>query len=250
MGMGDGSHYSSYRHDNIKIDASGGENDVRLGSMPGTAQLTSTDPTATGTATVKPGSPKTRPTRRPGGFLWHLLAIFTGLLLGLSVLLLAHQYLSARLFPAPKVQINYAVFTTPSPSLFQEVYAPAIKSAHRQILVAAREISSRKLLEALRSRAMDGVDVEFLLSPDMDNRGTIRWITGNTAGRVYVDSQPLADQLLIIDGNKVILTSLPFTAAAPAGIQSSGLAVEDAGLGRKLSQRFLKTISQLPLVRQ
>ena len=94
------------------------------------------------------------------------------------------------------------------------------------------------------------MDVEFLLSPDADNRGTIRWIAGNHAGRVYVDSQPLADQLLIIDGNKVILTSLPFTADAPAGIQSSGLAVEDAGLGRQLSQQFLKKISQLSPVQQ
>jgi phosphatidylserine/phosphatidylglycerophosphate/cardiolipin synthase-like enzyme len=200
---------------------------------------------------AKPGSPKTRPpTRRQSGFVWHLLAIVTGLLCGFSALLLAHQYLSARLFPAPNVRINYAVFTTPSPNLFQEVYAPAIKSARSQILVAAREISSRKLLEALRTRAMSGVEVEFLLSPDVDNRGTIRWITGNQAGRVYVDSQPLADQLLIIDGNKVILTSLPFTSDAPAGIQSSGLAVEDAGLGRQLSQQFLKKISQLPLVQQ
>jgi phosphatidylserine/phosphatidylglycerophosphate/cardiolipin synthase-like enzyme len=202
-------------------------------------------------AVPKPNPPKTRPpARRPGGFLWPLLAIFTGLLFGFSALLLAHQYLSARLFPAPKVRINYAVFTTPSPSLFQEVYAPAIKSARRQILVAAREISSRKLLEALRTQAVAGVDVEYLLSPDMDNRGTVRWITGNNAGRVYVDSQPLADQLLIIDGNKVILTSLPFTADAPAGIQSSGLTVADAGLGRQLSQQFLRKISQLPLVQK
>jgi len=219
--------------------------------MPDPAQLISPAPTPAGAATVKTGSPKTRPpTRRQGDCLWHFLAIFTGLLFGFSALLLAHQYFSARLFPAPKVQISYAIFTTPSPSLFQEVYAPAIKSARSQILVAAREISSRKLLEALRSRAMGGVDVEFLLSPDMDNRGTVRWITGNHAGRVYVDSQPLADQLLIIDGNKVILTSLPFTADAPAGIQSSGLAVEDSGLGRQLSQQFLEKISQLPLVQQ
>jgi len=70
-------------------------------------------------------------------------------------------------------------------------YAPAIKSARHRILVSAREISSRKLLEALRTRAIGGVDVEFLLSPDVDNRGTIRWITENKAGRVYVDSQPL-----------------------------------------------------------
>jgi phosphatidylserine/phosphatidylglycerophosphate/cardiolipin synthase-like enzyme len=199
----------------------------------------------------KSNPPKTRPPiRPPGGFLWHVLAIVTGLLLGFSSLLLAHRYFSARLFPAPKVRINYAVFTTPSPSLFHEVYAPAIKSAHSQILVAAREISSRRLLEALRTRAVAGVDVEFLLSPDVDNRGAIRWITGHHAGRVYVDSQPLADQLLIIDGNKVILTSLPFTADAPAGIQSSGLAVEDAGLGRQLSQQFLGKISQLPLVQK
>ncbi|HXB01749.1 MAG TPA: phospholipase D-like domain-containing protein [Opitutaceae bacterium] len=219
--------------------------------MPDTAQLTSPASPAVTTAIARPGSLKARPpVHRQSGFFWHLLAIFTGLLCGFSALLLAHRYLSARLFPAAKIQINYAVFTTPSPSLFQEVYAPAIKSARRQILVAAREISSRKLLEALRTRAMDGVDVEFLLSPDVDNRGTIRWITGNQAGRVYVDSQPLADQLLIIDGNKVILTSLPFTADAPAGIQSSGLAVEDAGLGRQLSQQFLKKISQLPLVQQ
>jgi phosphatidylserine/phosphatidylglycerophosphate/cardiolipin synthase-like enzyme len=198
-------------------------------------------------AVPKPNPPKTRPL---GGFPWHVLSIFTGLLLGFSALLLAHRYFSARLFPAPKVRINYAVFTTPSSNLFQEVYAPAIKSAHRQILVAAREISSRKLLEALRTRAAAGVQVEFLLSPDVDNRGTIRWITGNNAGRVYVDSQPLADQLLIIDGNKVILTSLPFTADAPAGIQSSGLTVADAGLGRQLSQQFLRKISQLPLVQK
>jgi phosphatidylserine/phosphatidylglycerophosphate/cardiolipin synthase-like enzyme len=206
---------------------------------------------AAGAAMARPGSPKTRPpARRQSGFLWHLFAIFTGLLFGFSALLLAHQCLSARLFPAPKVQINYAVFTTPSPGLFQEVYAPAIKSARSQILVAAREISSRKLLEALRTSAAAGVEVEFLLSPDVDNQGTIRWITGNQAGRVYVDSQPLADQLLIIDGNKVILTSLPFTADAPAGIQSSGLAVEDAVLGRQLSQQFLRKISQLPLVQK
>jgi phosphatidylserine/phosphatidylglycerophosphate/cardiolipin synthase-like enzyme len=219
--------------------------------MPDPAQSTSPASPAVAAAMARSGSPKIHPpARRPGGFLWHLLAIFTGLLCGFSALLLAHQYLSARLFPAPNVRINYAVFTTPNPSLFQEVYAPAIKSARRQILVVAREISSRKLLEALRARATTGVDVEFLLSPDVDNRGTIRWITGNQAGRVYVDSQPLVDQLLIIDGNKVILTSLPFTADAPAGIQSSGLAVEDAGLGRQLSQQFLKKISQLPLVQQ
>jgi phosphatidylserine/phosphatidylglycerophosphate/cardiolipin synthase-like enzyme len=219
--------------------------------MPNTAQLISHASTAAGTAMTKPNPPKTRPpARQQSGFLWHLLAILTGLLCGFSALLLAHRYLSARLFPAPKVQINYAVFTTPSPNFFQEVYAPAIKSARSQILVAAREISSRKLLEALRTRAMAGVDVEFLLSPDVDNRGTIRWITGNNAGPVYIDSQPLADQLLIIDGNKVILTSLPFTADAPAGIQSSGLVVEDAGLGRQLSRQFLKKISQLPLVQK
>lgn len=179
-----------------------------------------------------------------------MLAIFTGLLFGFSALLLTHRYFSARFFPAPKARINYAVFTSPTPNLFQEVYAPAIKSARSQILVAAREISSRKLLEALRARATGGVDVEFLLSPDTDNRGTIRWITGNNAGRVYVDSQPLADQLLIIDGNKVILTSLPFTADAPASIQSSGLAVEDAGLGRQLRLQFFKKISQLSLVQK
>jgi phosphatidylserine/phosphatidylglycerophosphate/cardiolipin synthase-like enzyme len=219
--------------------------------MPDPAPLTSPASPAAAAAMAKPGSPKTRSnTRRPGSFFWHLLSIFTGLLFGFSALLLAHQYLSAQLFPASKVRINYAVFTTPSPRLFQEVYAPAIKSARSQILVAAREISSRKLLEALRTRAAGGVDVEFLLSPDADNQGTIRWITGNNVGRVYVDSQPLADQLLIIDGNKVILTSLPFTADAPAGIQSSGLAVEDAGLGRQLSQQFLKKINQLPLVQK
>jgi phosphatidylserine/phosphatidylglycerophosphate/cardiolipin synthase-like enzyme len=219
--------------------------------MPDTEQLISPAPTPAIAAGPKPNPLKTRtPPRRPCGFLWHVLSIFTGLLFGFSALLLAHQYLSARLFPAPKVRINYAVFTTPDPNLFQEVYAPAIKSARSQILVTAREISSHKLLEALRTRAVAGVDVEFLLSPDVDNRGTIRWITGNHAGRVYVDSQPLADQLLIIDGNKVILTSLPFTADAPAGIQSSGLAVEDAGLGRQLSQQFLRMISQLPLVQK
>ena len=227
------------------------QNNAKLGSMPDTAQLISLAPTPAIPAGPKPNPAKTRsPARRPGGFLWHVLAIFTGLLFGFSALLLAHQYLSARLFPAPNVRINYAVFTTPDPNLFQEVCAPAIKSARSQILVAAREISSRKLLEALRTRAVAGVDVEFLLSPDVDNRGTTRWITGNHAGRVYVDSQPLADQLLIIDGNKVILTSLPFTADAPAGIQSSGLAVEDAGLGRQLSQQFLRKISQLSPVQK
>ena len=206
---------------------------------------------AAGAALARPGPPKTRPAaHRQADFLWHLLAIFTGLLFGFSTLLLAHRYFSARLFPAPKVPINYAVFTTPSPGLFQEVYVPAIESARSQILLAAREISSRKLLEALRTRAAYGVDVEFLLSPDADNRGTIRWITGNKAGRVYIDSQPMADQFLVIDGNKVILTSLPFTADAPAGIQSSGIAVEDAGLGRQLSRQFAQIISQLSPVQQ
>jgi phosphatidylserine/phosphatidylglycerophosphate/cardiolipin synthase-like enzyme len=228
-----------------------GENSAKLKPMPEATQLTSHAPAVIGVAMATPDSPKTlAPHRRQGGLLWHLLSIFTGLLFGFSALLLAHQYFSIRLFPSPKAQINYAVFTTPSPSLFQEVYAPAIKSARSQILVAAREISSRKLLEALHSRAMGGVDVEFLLSSDVDNRGTIRWIIENNAGRLYIDSQSLADQLLIIDGNKVILTSLPFTADAPAGIQSSGLAVEDAGLGRQLSQQFFKRISQLPLVQK
>jgi phosphatidylserine/phosphatidylglycerophosphate/cardiolipin synthase-like enzyme len=219
--------------------------------MPDTAQLTSHASTAAGAALAKPGPPKTRPhAHRQGNFLWHLPAILTGLLFGFSALLLAHKHFSARLFPAPKVQINYAVFTTPSARLFQEVYVPAIESARSQILVAAREISSRKLLEALRRRAVGGVDVEFLLSPDVDNQGTIRWITRNNAGRVYVDSQPMADQLVVIDGNKVILTSLPFTAEAPASIQSSGIAVEDAGLGRQLSQQFFQKTSQLSLVQK
>jgi phosphatidylserine/phosphatidylglycerophosphate/cardiolipin synthase-like enzyme len=233
------------------MGASRGEYGAKLGSMPDTAQLTSHGPASAGAATVKFASLKPRrPAQRQSGFLWHLLTIFTGLLFGFSALLLAHQHLSARLFPAPKVHISYVVFTTPNPNLFQEVFAPAIKSARSQILISAREVSSRKLLEALRSRAVSGVDVEFLLSPEVDNRGTIRWITGNSAGRVYVDSQPLTDQLLIIDGNRVILTSLPFTADAPASVQSSGLAVEDASLGRQLSQQFFKKISQLSLVRK
>jgi len=219
--------------------------------MPDTAPLASHASTAASAALAKPGPPKTHPcARRQGGFLWHLPAIITGLFFGFCALLLAHKYLSARLFPAPNVQINYAVFTTPNPRLFQEVYAPAIESARSHILVAAREISSRKLLEALRARARSGVNIEFLLSPDVDNQGTIRWITGNHAGRVYVDSQPLVGQLMVIDGNKVILTSLPFTADAPVGIQSSGIAVEDAGLGQKLSRQFFKRIDQLPLVQK
>jgi phosphatidylserine/phosphatidylglycerophosphate/cardiolipin synthase-like enzyme len=219
--------------------------------MPDTAQLTSHASTAVGAALPKPGTPKIRPhARRQGDFLWHLLAIITGLLLGFSSLLIAHKYFYARLFPAPKVQINYEVFMTPNPRLVQDVYAPAIKSARRQILVAAREISSRKLLESLRMKAMRGVDVEFLLSPDVDNQGTIRWIRENHAGRVYIDSQPMNDQLVVIDGNKVLLTSLPFTADAPGGIQSSGIAVEDAGLGQKISQQFFKRISQLPPVQK
>jgi phosphatidylserine/phosphatidylglycerophosphate/cardiolipin synthase-like enzyme len=226
-----------------------GKNGVKLAAMPEPAQPIS-HASAAGAALAKPGPPpRTRPpARRPAGFLWPLFAIFTGLLLGFSSLLLAHKYFSARLFPAPK--INYAVFTTPSPRLFQEVYVPAIESARSQILVAAREISSRRLLEALRTRSLGGVEVEFLLSPDADNRRTIRWITGNHAGRVYVDSQPMADQLLLIDGSKVILTSLPFTADAPAGIQSSGLAVEDAGLGRQLTWQFFQKISQLSPVQK
>jgi len=219
--------------------------------MPDTAQLTSNASTAAGAALPKQGPPKIRPhARRQGDFLWHLLAIITGLLLGFSSLLIAHQYFSARLFPAHKVQISYGVFMTPNPRLVQDVYAPAIKSARSQILVAAREISSRKLLEALRTKAMRGVDVEFLLSPDVDNQGTIRWIRENHAGRVYIDSQSMDDQLVVIDGDKVLWTSLPFTADAPAGIQSFGIAVEDAGLGQKLSQEFFKRISQLPLVRK
>jgi phosphatidylserine/phosphatidylglycerophosphate/cardiolipin synthase-like enzyme len=219
--------------------------------MPDTAQLASHESTAVSAALAKPGPPRSHPpVRRQGDFHWHLAAVFTGLLFGFSALLLAHKYFSARLFPAPKVQINYAIFTTPNPRVFQEIYAPAIASARSQILVAAREITSRKLLEALRTRAVTGVEVEFLLSPGVDNEGTIRWITGNHAGRVYVDSQPLADQLMVIDGHKVILTSLPFTADAPAGIQSFGIAVEDAGLGRKLSRQFLKEIDQLPVVQK
>ena len=214
--------------------------------MPDTAQSTSPASMAASAALTK-----TRPyAGRPGGFLWSLLAIFTGLLCGFSALLLAHKYFSARLFPAAKVQINYAIFTTPNPRLFQEVYAPAIKSARSQILIAAREISSRMLLEALHAKAAGGVDVEFLLSPDVDNEGAIRWITANNAGRVYVDSLPTADQLMVIDGNRVILTSLPFSADAPASIQSSGIAVEDAGLGQKLSQQFFQKTNQLPFVQK
>ncbi len=171
--------------------------------MPDTAQLAPHASTTASAALAKPGPLKAHPhARRQGGFLWHLLAIFTGLLFGFSALLLAHKYLSAQLFPAPNVQINYAVFTTPNPHLFQEVYLPAIESARSQILVAAREISSRKLLETLHGRAQSGVDVEFLLSPDVGNQGAIRWIVGNHAGRVYVDSQPLAGQLMVIDGKQ------------------------------------------------
>src|SRR5580658_1640679 len=122
--------------------------------MPDTAQLASHASTAVSAALGKPCPGKKHPNaRQQGGFLGQLPAILTGLLFGFSALILAHKYFSARLFPAPKVQINYAVFTTPNPRLFQEVYAPAIASARRQILVAAREISSRKLLEALRTRA-------------------------------------------------------------------------------------------------
>ncbi|MGA3006974.1 MAG: TrmB family transcriptional regulator sugar-binding domain-containing protein [Opitutaceae bacterium] len=175
-------------------------------------------------------------------------AILTGVLFGFSALLLAHKYFAARLFPAPA--IPYTVFTTPNPRLFQDVYEPAIKSAHHEILVAAREISSRRLLEALRAKTAAGVEVDFLLSPDAGNQATLRWIAENHAGRVYIDSQPLADQLVVIDGNQVILTPLPFTADAPAGIQSSGLAVEEAGLGQKLRRQFLQKISQLPIVRK
>jgi phosphatidylserine/phosphatidylglycerophosphate/cardiolipin synthase-like enzyme len=216
--------------------------------MPDIAQ---TLPTAAVTGSPPPmattGTPPAKTGPRAGigrKWLYHGMTIITGLALGFSALILAHKYMAARLFPAPEVRINYALITTPNSHLVQDVYVPEIKTAQKQILVMAREISSRMLLEALQAKSMNGVDVEILLSPSEDNEGTLRWAKEHGVDRVYVDSQPMDDQLILIDGTKVILTALPFTADAAAGIQSVGVAVEDAGLGRKISAEFFQRISQ------
>ena len=47
------------------------------------------------------------PPPRPSYGLWHLVSVLTGLLLGASLLLLAHKYFAARIFPAPVVANNF-----------------------------------------------------------------------------------------------------------------------------------------------
>ncbi len=187
-----------------------------------------------------------------GGWRGQFAAIATGILAGFSATVLAFRGIQTPAPPHP-APIRHQLITTPNPRWLPDHLLPAVRAAKSEIFVAARMLTSKALLDALRDRAQSGVDVRILLCSETnpDARAPIpEWILSHNAGHVYLDSTNRYDQFIVMDGARAFLGTLPFTAEAPARSTSAGLMLEDAPLARDLREYFLSHIGPLkPLKR-
>ena len=185
--------------------------------------------------------------RRPRYVMWHLAIVGTGLLLGASILLLAHKYFSARLFPAPVVSANFALITTPNADFTASIIA-AIGQAKSggEILIGARTLSSERLLTALQERAKD-VTIKVLLDPETNrsaDSGSAGWLIRKKVAEVYFDALPSTNQFVVVDRTFVFIGSTPFSADAPATTATTGIFVSDQKLANQLRNHFFERIAQ------
>ncbi len=168
--------------------------------------------------------------------------------MGLSIAILVYN-------PAAEIPI-FAVqptaktdfLTTPTSRGFEAVFLPAIRAAKSEILVVARLLTSKAILEALSERAHHGVDVRILLAPETNasvESPTPHWIIKNGAGLVYIDRANRYDQLLVIDQKQVIVGALPFTAEAPVHDLSTELTIQDPAFAHNLRNALIEHLTQL-----
>ena len=74
-----------------------------------------------------PEAEPTTPVARPRYAVWHFVTVVTGMLLGVSILLLAHKYFAARIFPAPVVAANFELVTTPNADFTASLIGMALR---------------------------------------------------------------------------------------------------------------------------
>lgn len=93
-----------------------------------------------------------------------------------------------------------------------------IRIANREILVSARTLGWENVLLALKARADAGVRVIVLLDGGSNTdplRGPLGWLIHYKVGEVYTSSPPLQEQVMIIDGTFVIVSSAPWVPGTP-----------------------------------
>ena len=126
--------------------------------------------------------------------------------------------------------------------LSSDVLATQIRTAQKEIAVSARQLTSEKVLRALREASQHGRAVRVLLdrseNPD-PTRGCAGYLRHHQVGDVRLSDTPLYDQFLIVDGDRVYVTSAPWSAAAlNNSAEATIVAVRMKGLGESLRARF------------
>ena len=118
--------------------------------------------------------------------------------------------------------------------------ARVIAGAQSEVLISARQITSLALLEALNGAARRQVTVQILLDPGSNpdpGTGSLHYLLENHVGRVLIAPRPLYDQFLVVDGQTLLATAAPWSAAAAKDLASVWL-LRHRGAGAIMRRHF------------
>lgn len=173
-------------------------------------------------------------------------------LLGLGIGFKLSAYLLVKLGKG-NVPVNASVPSLPDARL-EQAWVNLINSAKVSLVIAADQITSQSILEAIDNAATRGVDVMVILSPDTNNdpkraaRGWLLYVA--TKPKIAIANQPFRGVWVLVDDRMSVFSSVGMlTASDSATAGGFFILVENPFLGRKTRQNLLNLLQHSTILR-
>ncbi|MDD2765958.1 MAG: phospholipase D-like domain-containing protein [Opitutaceae bacterium] len=118
--------------------------------------------------------------------------------------------------------------------------ARLIGGARSEVLISARQLTSRAVLDALKAASDRGITVRIILDPGSNPdpaASALGFLMQNHVGRVLISSRPLYDQFAVIDRETIVTTAAPWSAVAARDLASIVL-LRHRGAGAIMRKHF------------
>jgi hypothetical protein len=160
--------------------------------------------------------------------------------LGLGLILQKH-FIHVK--PVPQYNRPFMLSETDKRVIANDL-AQLIAKSKSSIIISARQLSSRIVLDALGERARAGIAVAVLLSKDTNpslGEGVPNYLRSQGVKEIYLDASTNYDQYGVFDDKVVAFSSMPWSAQKPDA-EGKVLFVNDPSLATSLTASFQNRI--------
>jgi phosphatidylserine/phosphatidylglycerophosphate/cardiolipin synthase-like enzyme len=171
-------------------------------------------------------------------FLW----VIGGVSLGLVIIKLNPSRVARLGFSGG----NYHVLTHPSNAATDisiGVIADQISKAEKEVLVVGGRLTSRKILDALIERNKSGVQVTLLLPNNPGQSEMVKaYLTNNGLAQCLVSPSDFDEQFVLIDGTRLLIGTVPWSAKASKSMRGSIIATSDRAAIQQMRSYFKERV--------